>query len=101
MHTFTCEDSVMALISHPELFPHLEVLRVKCESLRLSTTKIRVKLRLPHLKKLDFRGCLVKIDEQFSQVESKYGGKKVQVDSTYVKKVKQKALGRNYARVKW
>jgi hypothetical protein len=25
----------------------------------------------------------------------------VRLDSTYVKKVKQKALGKNYARVKW
>ena len=91
----------MALISHAELFPHLEVLRVKCDSLRLSTTKIRVKLRLPHLKKLDFRGCLVKIDEHFNQLESKYGPNNVKLDSTYVKKVKQKALGKNYARVKW
>ena len=91
----------MALISHPELFPHLEVLRIKNEQLRLSTTKIRVKLRLPHLKKLDFRGCLVKIDEHFNQLQSKYGGKKVKIDSTYVKNIKKKALAHNYHRVKW
>lgn len=63
--------------------------------------KIRVKMRLPHLKKMDFRGCLVKIDDLNSQLESKFGGNKVQVDSTYEKKVKKKALGKNYARVKW
>jgi hypothetical protein len=53
----------MALISHPNLFPHLEVLRVRFGQLRLSTAKIRVKMRLPHLKKLDLRGCLVKVDD--------------------------------------
>lgn len=63
VHTFTTEDAVMALVSHSHLFPHLEVLRIRWDQLKLSTTKIRIKLRLPHLKKLDLRGCLVKVDD--------------------------------------
>jgi hypothetical protein len=56
---------------------------------------------LPHLKKLDLRGCLVKVDHAGAFLESKLGGDRVEIDSTYVKKVKQKALGKNYQRVKW
>lgn len=63
IHCHTTEDAVMALISHAHLFPHLEVLRIRYDQLRLSTSKIRIKLRLPHLKKLDLRGCLVKVDD--------------------------------------
>lgn len=91
----------MALLSTGHLFPHLEVFRVRYESLRLSTQKMRVKLRLPHIKKIDFRGCLVKVDHFGSHLESKLGGNKYQLNSTSVKKIKEKALGRNYKRVKW
>ena len=57
-------------------------------------------MRLPHLKKCDLRGCLVKIDDPASQLQSRHG-KRVEIDSDYVRNVKKKALGRNYQRVKW
>ncbi len=56
---------------------------------------------MPHLKKLDFRGCLVKVDHSGAYMESKLGGNKYELNSTSVKKIKKKALGKNYERVKW
>jgi hypothetical protein len=92
----------MALISHSYLFPHLEILRVRYDQLRLSTSKIRIKMRLPHLKKLDLRGCLVKIDDPGAQFKERFvSEKRFTCDSDTFKKIKQKALAKNYKRVKW
>ncbi|TNV84273.1 hypothetical protein FGO68_gene17556 [Halteria grandinella] len=106
IHSYTTEDAVMALLSHNHLFPNLEVLRVRYDQLRLSTSKIRVKLRLPHLIKLDLRGCLVKIDDPGTQmIQSRNLARKdmpaMTVEHTAFKKIKKKALGKNYQRVAW
>ena len=56
---------------------------------------------MPHLKKLDLRGCLVKIDDKEGILQSRYGSKRVEINSSYEKTVKKRALGKNYQRVRW
>lgn len=88
------EESLLALISS-HIFPNLEVIRIKNEYLRLSSSKIRAKTKLMHLKKLDLSGCIVKVDGGVSKLSSREKYHK------YYKMVKKKALGKNYARVRW
>jgi hypothetical protein len=66
---------------------------MKCESLRLSTSKVRMKTKLMHLKKLDLSGCIVKVDGGVTMISSR---------EKYYKMIKKKAMGlKNYKRVAW
>lgn len=88
------EDSLLALLSS-NIFPNLEVVRIINECLRLSSSKIRAKTKLMHLKKLDLSGCIVKVDGGVTKVSSREKYHK------YYKMIKKKALLKNYARVRW
>lgn len=68
------------------------MLKIKNDMLRLSTSKIRVKMKLKQLKKLDLSGCLIKVDSDVKAIGSK---------DKYYKMVKKKALGKNYHKVAW
>ena len=89
IHGYVAEDSFMALLSH-NIFPHLEVVRIKSEQLRISETKLRLKFRLKHLKKLDCTGCVVKRCEMLGDNPEE------EEQGLSYREVKKRALGRNY-----
>ena len=58
----TEDDTFYSLINSRDIFPNLEVLKIKHEGLTIHTSKLRQKLKLSKLKKLDLRGCKIKDD---------------------------------------
>lgn len=58
----TEDETFYSLINSRDIFPNLEVLKIKHEGLTIHTSKLRQKLKLSKLKKLDLRGCKIKDD---------------------------------------
>jgi len=44
-------------------FPELEVIKISHPYMRTSSQRLRLKLRLQKLKKLNLKGCAVQLDE--------------------------------------
>ncbi|CDW75138.1 UNKNOWN [Stylonychia lemnae] len=109
------EESLLTLLHHQSIFPSLEVIKIHCDQLLLSLSKIKMRMKLHNLKKLDLRGCLVKADVNGQNVLNVPGAnigiqrKGVRMGNLsamikhnqQLKTIKKKALGKNYHRVAW
>eukprot|EP00347_Sterkiella_histriomuscorum_P001578 403371490 len=115
LHGYVTEESIMTLLSHATIFPKIEVIKIICDQLLLSASKIKLKMRLNTLKKLDLRGCLVKSDVNGHNLINvplvnvgiqrkgvKMGNLSAMINrNKEAKTIKKKALGKNYKRVAW
>ncbi len=62
---YATEESILALISCDKV-QNLEIFKLKYELLKVNFTKLKPRLKLKNLKRLDLRGCIIKFDESDS-----------------------------------
>ena len=58
----TTEDETFYSLINQDIFKNLEVLKVHHEGLTVHTSKLRQKIKLKKIMKLDLRGCKIKDD---------------------------------------
>ena len=62
LSTHVSEEALLVMLKKMP-FPNLEVVKIQSQFLHTNTVKLRIQCQLPKLKKLNLKGCSVKLDQ--------------------------------------
>ncbi|CDW81916.1 UNKNOWN [Stylonychia lemnae] len=101
---YTTDPSVDAVL-RCNVFPNLEVFKVKFDQVKMNYYKIKKRIKLANLRKLDMTGCCIKFDNPYEsqngvhQLQQMYmqhlGNHRVLTQQELIK-IKKEALAKNY-----